>query len=663
MKSHRKIRFLILAAALGLALMSGAVARQQTAGELFEKALYVEEGQGDLQKAIGLYQDIVKKFPGEREIAAKALLHIGICYEKLGKTEARGAYNRLLRDYADQLQLAKEARSRLAQLEAAGGAPAGSRGGLTFRKLDIPDAGHSHQARLSPDGSKFLYVGFQDREPQYSLKILDLASGKSRTLVEGIDANRAPLIFAWAPDGKKAVYRAGQGELRVVDIGSGESELFWASPIKGTSARPLDWSDQNHSLLICLTNSAEDMARLAILPRSGGTPRTVISGSTDDLSYVNGQFSPDGTLIVGDMRKDKNVDIYVWKVDTGEEIRITDHQAEDAFPFWSPDGKYIVFMSDRAKTYDLWAIPMDGPRPAGEPIRLQANIGRDKVPSGLTRSGVLTFYAMSSAGTPSDLFVLTVDPETGKAAGKFRPFATYPTKGGQWSPDGSRIAYTSRKGNFQLPNAYITAGGDTAELEIPARNNWMNDIAWSRDGKSLIFPGWNNDDALVGIFRISLDDQEIGPIHKPGQRYGSNFGGAYLNLRWLPLAGRYIFFRLIGNPRDGREEIFLMDPRDYKIEQVAEKGGMGGYSFPSPDGRYLIALNFQGKTIDLAPMTEGNSKVLMTIPAGGIPLISWAPDGKSFVYSEENRLMIYSVPGGQGRDGIPGSEGLGRSPR
>ena len=61
---------------------------QQTAGELFEKALYVEEGQGDLQKAIELYQDIVKRFPENREVAAKAQLHIGLCYEKLGTKEA-----------------------------------------------------------------------------------------------------------------------------------------------------------------------------------------------------------------------------------------------------------------------------------------------------------------------------------------------------------------------------------------------------------------------------------------------------------------------------------------------------------------------------------------------------------------------------------------------
>ena len=647
MKKTRAILILALVASLGILgiLVPGkAAVSQQTAGELFEKALYVEEGQGDLQKAIGLYQDIVKRFPESREVAAKALLHIGICYEKLGKSEARSAYSRLLQDYSDQLQLAKEARSRLAKLETIVGSTTRENAGLVFRKLDVADAGHSHQARLSPDGSRFLYVGYQDKEPRYNLRVFDFASGKSLTLVEGFNADSATILFEWSPDGKKAVYAAGRGELRVVHVEGGKPELLWASPEKDTYVRPLDWSDQNHSLLISLINLTEKTVRLAVLPETGGTPRTVVAGSPDDLGYEMAQFSPDGKLFVGMMRKEKNVDVYVWGVEGGGESRITTHAAEDTYPLWSPDGKHIVFMSDRAKTYDLWAVPMAGSRPAGEPVRLQANIGKNKVPSDLTRNGHLTFYAVSSAGTPSDLFVLPVDPKTGEAAGAFRPFANYPSQASRWSPDGSRIAYTSRRGNIQLPNAYVGAGGDSEELEIPARNHWMNDIEWSRDGKSLIFPGWNKDDGLVGIFRISLDDQVIEPIHRPGERYGAEFKGAYINIRWLPLAGRYIFFKLLG---EGKEEIFLMDPKDYRIERVAEKAGMGGYSIPSPDGRYLIAPNFQKKTIDVLSLADSGAKVLMAFPSsGGFPAFSWSPDGKSFVYSEDRWLKIYSVHDG-----------------
>jgi hypothetical protein len=78
MKKTRLILIVALVASLGILVPGKAAVSQQTAGELFEKALYVEEGQGDLQKAIGFYQDIVKKFTADRETAAKALLHIAI---------------------------------------------------------------------------------------------------------------------------------------------------------------------------------------------------------------------------------------------------------------------------------------------------------------------------------------------------------------------------------------------------------------------------------------------------------------------------------------------------------------------------------------------------------------------------------------------------------
>ena len=64
------------------------------------------EGQGDLQKAIALYQDIVKKFPAEREVAAKAQLHIGLCYEKLGLAEAQKAFQKVVSDFPEQKEVA-----------------------------------------------------------------------------------------------------------------------------------------------------------------------------------------------------------------------------------------------------------------------------------------------------------------------------------------------------------------------------------------------------------------------------------------------------------------------------------------------------------------------------------------------------------------------------
>ena len=64
----------------------------QTAEELFPKAMQLEEVKGELEKAIEVYQTIITQFSADRQIASKAQLHIGLCYEKLGNKEARKAY-------------------------------------------------------------------------------------------------------------------------------------------------------------------------------------------------------------------------------------------------------------------------------------------------------------------------------------------------------------------------------------------------------------------------------------------------------------------------------------------------------------------------------------------------------------------------------------------
>ena len=649
MKKNKKAVFPMLAAVLGLAVLANGAVFQQTAGELFEKALYVEEGQGDLQKAIGLYQDIVKQFPDSREVAAKALLHIGMCYEKLGKAEARSAYSRLLKDYGDQLQPAKEARSRLAQLEAAAGGPAPDKEGLTFRKIDFRGAESTNQVRLSPDGSRMLYIGTDDKQSGKGIRVADLASGKSILLAEGVEVNSMNPGFAWSPDGKKVVFRSGRGELRAVDSTGGKSENLWSAANKDADVYPLDWSDKNQAILIALPKGGlgstnEKITSLAILPEKGGEPRTVVSGDMSELTDW-GRLSPDGKSVVGMKRKEKNTDVYVWAVDDGGETRITDHAADDECPLWSPDGKYIIFVSNRAKTTDLWAVPMAGPRPAGDPIRIQSDIGKNKIPMDITRSGHLLFLGMRSVGQPPDLFVMPVDPKTGEAQGPLRPFAKYPTQSTftRWSPDGSRIAYTSRKGNIQLPNAYVSSGGTEEDLEIPAKGHWIGNIEWSRDGKSLLFPGWNNDNNRVGIFRISLESLNIEPVQQLGEQYGPNFKGAYINIRWLPLAGRYMFAKVLS---ESEEELYLMDPVNYKSERVGEKYAIGGYGIPSPDGRYLVTANFQEKKVCLLTLPDGASRVLCAFPPEGWPAFSWSPDGKKLVWNEGRALKILSVPDG-----------------
>src|SRR5687768_3632391 len=85
-------------AAIVAALLAFAIpaAQSQTAAALYQEALYLEDIKGDLPAAIAAYKSIVERHGGVRPIAAKALLQLAACYEKLGRSEAKQAYERII---------------------------------------------------------------------------------------------------------------------------------------------------------------------------------------------------------------------------------------------------------------------------------------------------------------------------------------------------------------------------------------------------------------------------------------------------------------------------------------------------------------------------------------------------------------------------------------
>jgi tetratricopeptide (TPR) repeat protein len=119
---------------LGLGSGVYGVSQSDKQGEaLLQAAKNLELVKGDLKAAIEQYKQILARPEVGRTVAAKALLGMGQCYEKLGQTEARTAYEQLVRQYGDQAEQVQAARARLAAL---GGAPGQSGSAeMTIRRV------------------------------------------------------------------------------------------------------------------------------------------------------------------------------------------------------------------------------------------------------------------------------------------------------------------------------------------------------------------------------------------------------------------------------------------------------------------------------------------------------------------------------------------------
>ena len=85
------------------------------------------------------------------------------------------------------------------------------------------------------------------------------------------------------------------------------------------------------------------------------TTRT-IRFDTDEGTWMSLDVSPDGRTIALDLLGD----LYTLPIAGGRATRITDGPAWDAQPRWSPDGRSLVFVSDRSGADNLWIADADG---------------------------------------------------------------------------------------------------------------------------------------------------------------------------------------------------------------------------------------------------------------------------------------------------------------
>ncbi|MFA5818132.1 MAG: tetratricopeptide repeat protein, partial [Bacteroidales bacterium] len=357
----------------------------QTAEELFPKAIQLEEVKGELEKAIEVYQTIVTQFSANRPISSKALLHIGMCYEKMGNTEARKAYERVVRDYADQGEATAQARVRLAAL----GGPV-SAGGLVTRRV-LSDAS-GVDGVLTADGK---YISHIDRGTGDMVQF-EVASGQTSRITNkgGAAAKEAPYEYqVFSRDGKQIVYsvessdpntkdRVPQLRIRNLD-GSGLRTLYSE---KGVAiAIPVDWSPDAGSILaLCSRDktAAVRASELTLISTADGSVRVLRSITSPLFWLQRASFSPDGRFVafsfVGE-GSPPHGDVHLMTADGRNEVIVAGHPAEDKLLRWTPDGRSLVFLSDRSGTWDIWTVHITGGKQQGEPELLKKDFAWDSM--------------------------------------------------------------------------------------------------------------------------------------------------------------------------------------------------------------------------------------------------------------------------------------------
>ncbi|UCE40581.1 MAG: PD40 domain-containing protein [Candidatus Aminicenantes bacterium] len=639
MKKMKKMSFILFLTTIILLVLFIDLSSQQTEEELFEKALYTEEAQGDLQKAIGLYEQILKQFPDNREIAAKAQLHIGLCYEKLGLQEAPKAYQKVLDDFPEQKEIVKVAQEKLSMLRKAQSVIAKVEKEFNIRKV-WAGPGTDILGEPSPDGKYMSYVDWNTGD----LAIRDLATGKNRRLTSKgswVESPEFALFSKWSPDSKRIVYNwANEKEsfdLRIVGLDSTKPQILSCTLKEMAYWQPFGWSPDGKSILAA-SNQEEKPLQLGLI--------SVADGSFHILKDISGRewagyppvitFSPDGKYLVYDYPQDEDTqkrDIFIMSVEDKIETPLIRHPMNETLLGWAPDGKWIFFARGTG-TGDAWIVGVDNGALRPPPKMIKKDMGFI-VPLGFTQNGNF-YYGVNNR--MNDIYSIQIDSDTGKilsppkkATLHYEGSNRYPA----YSKDGKYLAYVSTRGPGPVPRSVLCIRDVQSgkERELYPELKGFTSPRWSPDGRFISVEVGDSKDNLNSIYRIDAQTGVVDPIIKIEPEL------MIFSHRWSK-DGKTIFYTksepgakvpyyrrkshiYMYDIASGRDTVLPGSPSDAKDIDI------------SPDGRWLVLLNRdERRVLRVIPALGGESRILYSFEDQGFIVISptWVAGGRYILF-------------------------------
>ena len=493
------------AIAVALALTISSPMGAQGAYELFQQALSKERAEGKLHEAIALYQRVIDAAASDHGLAAKALLQLGRCYETLGNTEARAAYERLIARYPDQTDLVAQAKARLATLVRTA-PPVSPFASMSVERL--PDIGKDGELMgVTPDGAKAIVMDYSKGQ---NLALYDLAKKQKRLLTDLDWSNGWIYHAAWSPDARRVAYqqatpKSDAFELRVATL-DGRSTVIYRNE-GSRSVIPVGWTP-NGATLVAVVVRPDGTWAVGTFPEPGRFVQLKTFGWSDGAP----RLSRDGRFIAYHKGDQGPRDVHVMSLDAREAYQITDDPADDQSPIWSPDSRRLAFVSNRLGSAALWTVELKDGKPIGQPIKVKDGMQSARLVS-WTERGI--FYDQRTDAW--DLYTVSMDPVEQQPIGSPRQVPY--TRSGRnvspvWSPDGRRLAFVSSSAT-EPDRRYVVVmpagGGDAREFLAPT-TNWQYsqspyDLRWFGDGRGLGFSGHDSRNAPA-VFRLTLDTGE-----------------------------------------------------------------------------------------------------------------------------------------------------------
>jgi Tol biopolymer transport system component len=633
---------------------TGAQSPAVTAEKLLARAQHKAAVDRDLPGAIEDYKAAVAAAGTNRALAARALVELAECYDKLGeRSDAVKVYRDVLRKYPDAPAAAiAQSRAQLPQVVPAG---------MNARLVWSAPANTAFISDVSPDDRYISYV--QDG----SLFVRDLRSGDSTRLTPGQDSGdtgaESVTVSAFSRDSQDLAFEVSRrgdsaAELRIQPLSApaGSSRMIYKNA-DVTNILPFDWTPDKKLLAVELVRK-DRTVQIAMLSPETGSLRVLKSMEWRLAGRM--RLSPDGAYLAVDLpESDVTVDrdVFVLAVDGSREITAVSGRGRDVLVGWTTRGDGLVFESSRGGSSALYSVAFSNGRPAGAPTLIKGDLGRT---AAITTTPGGRLYYRNTFYPHLEVRVGSIDWAAGRFGEESRAISLSrhsQASAADWSPDGRSLAYVSTDlsatGLLTIASYRVTIHsmdtGQVQELKPEPELDFIGSLRWSPDGRSFAVQGRTLKgryglfviDAKTGALQVVLMDDPGPSISGPPE--------------WSADGRKLYFARRLSRPNVD-SAIVELDVTTHAERELTRMTQGAGQLIVSPDGRHLVAGNgLNGRVqagkpgLVLISTADGATKELMplTTQPSFYALVGWDSNGRSILVAKEEKdaeRNVWRVP-------------------
>lgn len=472
----------------------------------------------------------------------------------------------------------------------------------SYRAMPVTTApGFEFDVALSFDGQQVAYTASQEEDRQMDLYVKRIGVENPQRLT---NSSRIEISAAWSPDGRSIAYLAGDAPkaacgLYIMQLPGGDEQKI--ADCQSLLVTGVSWSPDGKSIAFSDRPNLDEPYQILLVDVATRNTTVLTAPAAGSFGDFSATFSPDGNslaFIRGSVASTTALilapalgDIYTLDLGSGEERKLTHDNQEIPHIDWTPDNEHIVFASHRERgTPGLWRISAEG----GEPEWLFGDNAFVRLPR-LARNGnrrlVFEQWHNEVSIWQIELDSLEANPDQAQKLVTSTQFDATP----QYSPDGKRLAFTSRRSGAS--EIWISNADGSQPLQLTSFNGpFTSTPRWSPDGEKIAF-----ETRVDGQTDIYIIDAEGGEARQFTKHAFQDMAPAW------SLDGKWIYF---GSNRNDSWQIWKKPVEgDNPAEQVTRKGGF--YASIVPDKQFLYFTRIDTAGLFRTPLSGGVEELVI----------------------------------------------------